>query len=83
MHAQIDAPGQQRHVYFLGEDPLAADIGQGRVLGLAAVATGGEHFDLDAVLRNPVREAQELPHQFGLGQRQRTATRSDPGEGEG
>ncbi len=83
MHAQIDATGQQCLVDLLGEHALATDIGKCGVLGLATVAAGGKHLDLDAILGHAMRLGQEAAHQFRLGEGQRAATRSDPGEGEG
>ena len=80
MHADIDAAGEHGVVDFLGEQTLAADLGQAGIAGLAAIATGGNDLDGNVILGHTMRPGQQAPHQPRLGQRQRAAACSDPGE---
>ena len=81
MDADIDATGQHGLIDFLGEQTLAAYLDQAGIAGLRTVAAGRDHLDGDLVLANPMRLGQQAPHQSRLGQGQRAAACSDPGEG--
>ena len=81
MHADIDASCQHGLVDFLGEQALAADFDQAGIAGLRTIAAGRNHLDGDVILGNAMGRAQQAPHQPRLGQGQRAAARSDPGEG--
>ena len=83
MHRAIDLPVQQGFVDFLGEQTLAADIGQALVLD--AVASGGDHL-LDEAL-GPAQpgaggadHGEEMP---GLPKGERRAAGADPQDGAG
>ena len=51
MHGEVDAPVEQRLLDLLGEQALAADLGQRPVLD--AVAGGADDDDLDRLLAAP------------------------------
>ena len=62
MHGQFGTPVEQRHLQFLGEQPLAADLGQRPVQDL--VSAGGHAQQRDACGR--MAGAQQLGHMVGL-----------------
>ena len=75
MDGEIDAAHHQGRVEFLGEQPLAASLGQGTVDD--CIARHLDDVDLDIGLAQPVRRAQQVTGLVRLGQRQRTAAGAD------
>ena len=67
---------EQRLLDLLGEQALAAGLGQRPVLD--AVAGGADHLELDPLRREAVRPGQRVADHAGLRQRQRAAARADP-----
>ena len=76
MHGEIERAGKQLLLDLLGEKPLAADRRQ-RAVG-DPVALGGEHHDLEHILRQAMGGHQPVAGFMRLGQRQRAAARADP-----
>ena len=68
------SPVEQRLLDLLGEQALAADLGERPVLD--AVAGGADHHDARSVVR-PAWAATSRRARMGLGQRQRTAAGAD------
>ena len=77
MHREIDAPVEQRLFDLLGEQALAADLGE--QLGLDPVAGRADRHQLDPILRRQLgmNLPQPVAHKAGLVQRHRAAARSD------
>ena len=71
MHAQIDATVEQLDFELLGEEALAADLGQGDVANLVALRV--HHFDAIGVLGRV--SFQKPLHEFGLPQGKLAAPR--------
>ena len=79
MHREVDAALEQRLLDLLGEQALAAGLGQRPVLD--PVAGGADHLDLDPRRIEAMRLRQRVAHHAGLRQRQRAAARADPQNG--
>src|SRR5580704_495454 len=77
MHREIDAPVQERLLDLLGEQALAADLGE--LARLDAVAGGADRHDFDGALRGQfgMSGPQPVAHQRGLVERHRAAARTD------
>ena len=77
MHGEIDAPVQERLLDLLGEEPLAADLGE-RAVG-EAIARGGDDGGAQrAVLGERGMSRHELGADVaGLGDGERAAPRTD------
>ena len=75
MHGQIHVAAQQRLVDLLGEQTLAAEIAQRRVLD--AVAGGGDDAQAHIAFTKAMRFEQQRPHMARLPERQRAAARAD------
>ena len=73
MHRKIGTPFEQRNLEFLGEQPLAADLGQGAVEH--PVALGGEADDRH--LAPGVARGQQRLDMHGLPHGQPAFTRGD------
>src|SRR5580704_6944065 len=73
MHREIDAPVQERLLDLLGEQALAADLGE--LARLDAVAGGADRHQLDGALRGQLgmSGAQPVAHEPGLVKRHRAA----------
>ena len=75
MHGEIDAAVEQRLLDLLGEQALAADLGQRAVLD--RVAGGADDDELDRVLAHIQGGRQPGAHRARLHQRQRAAAGAD------
>ncbi len=83
VHGQVDGPGQQRLFDFLGEQALAAGLGQSAVLD--AIAGGAHRHDFDGGLvgQSGMSPRQATAHDVRLDQRQRTCAGADAQDGHG
>ena len=76
MYREIDGAIEQRLLDFLGEQPLAADIGQRTVLD--RIAGGADDLMISiACFLDALRRRQQPAHHMRLRQRQRAAARAD------
>src|SRR5262244_601898 len=75
MHGEVDGAGAERLLDLLGEEALAAGLGQRPVAD--DVAAGADDLELDALCGKRVRRGQAIAHVLGLGERERTAARAD------
>src|SRR5436190_9744818 len=76
MHREIDMPGEQRLLDFLGEQALAADLGEPPILHPVAGRANSHHLDRARRGEIGVKGHQTTAYQTGLAQRHRAATRS-------
>ena len=67
--------GEERRLDLLGEEPLAAGLGERAVPD--RVAGGPDRDDLDGVRRQPMRGNQGVAHGVRLPERQPAAARAD------
>jgi hypothetical protein len=75
MHGDVDCPGKQRFLDFLGKKPFAAGVRQRTVLN--HVAGGADDLDFDVERIAPQRRGELRAYLRRLRQRQRTAARAD------
>ena len=75
MHREVDAAVEQRLLDLLGEQALAADLGQRAILD--DVARGPDHRDLDRLGRDAMSGREPRAHLMRLPQRQRAAAGAD------
>ena len=75
MHGEVDGAGQQRLLDLLGEQPLAAGLGERPVLD--RVAGGADDLDLDPLGVEAAGGGEPALHLARLHQRQRRAARAD------
>jgi hypothetical protein len=76
MHRQIDLVRDQGLLDLLGEQALAADLGERPILD--HIAAGADDLELECLGGKTMGARQLRPDHGGLRQRQRAATRSDP-----
>ena len=74
MHRHVDPPGEQRLVDLLGEQALAADVGECAVLHPVA---GGDYGHDLGHRRAWMRGGQQIAHHPRLSQRQPAAATAD------
>ena len=75
MHREIDGAGAERLLDLLGEQALAAGLGQRPVLD--HVAGGADGLDRDLIGSNAMRGGEAGAHFPRLGERERAAARAD------
>ena len=75
MHGEIDAVIAQRLLDLLGEQTLAADLGERTVLD--DVARGLDHGDRDRLRRDAMGRREPRLHLVGLPQGERAAAGAD------
>ena len=79
MHREVDGAAEQRLLDFLGEEPLAAEVGERPVLD--DVAGGADDLDLDPLGIEAAGRGEAALHLARLHQRQRRAARADAQDG--
>ena len=75
MDRKVDAPIEQRLLDLLGEEALAADLGQRPVED--AVAAGADDDDLEVAPWRSRARRRGGPRSLGLGERERAAAGAD------
>jgi hypothetical protein len=78
MHRKIDRTGDERLLDLLGEEALAAGIGQRPVAD--RIARGADDLERDLLRGNAARR-QAIAHLLRLGERQRATARADDERG--
>jgi hypothetical protein len=75
MHGKVDGAGKQRLLDLLGEQALAAFLGERPVAD--HVARGADRLERDRLRGKGVRGGEAIAHELGLRERERAAARAD------